>query len=554
MAIREIGTAISADASQFKKELSAVNSNLSGLQSEMKAVTAEFADQAQSADALAAKDKILSQQEEQQRVKVEALSQAYEDQAKATGENSVEADRLRKQLNNARADLAKTTRAHEENTAALTKARDEARRSAQILERVKTAYADLRKAAAKLQPALKAGEKATAAAAKAVTALYTASVAATGAVVTLGVSGIKTLTGYAVEAANAKDSEGNPLYANYAQLAENLTGLQAASDKAKAALGSVLLPALTSLSGRGGKLLESFSAEMEAAQGDTGKMGEIMSRYIVEAVAVLRDELPQMVRMGTDLLSGLVEGAGEALPEVVTMAEELVSTLLDGLESAAPTLGPAAVDLVLRLVEDLAAASPQLITSAFAMVTKLVTGLTNGDTLQRLVGAAGDIVEALITGIAENGPDLFLAAGQLVFDLAAELIGKAAEMLGVGQEVVDKLKEGISGAWQGLVDFVKGLWDALKSAFEAGLTVPIAMGEVPGAVPGYATGLDYVPRDNFAANLHRGEMVLDRAQADAYRRGGSGTTVNLTVYTQDLSEAQVNDLVRVINDKLGDDT
>ena len=37
----------------------------------------------------------------------------------------------------------------------------------------------------------------------------------------------------------------------------------------------------------------------------------------------------------------------------------------------------------------------------------------------------------------------------------------------------------------------------------------------------FATGLDYVPNDNFAANLHEGEAVLTKAEAADWRRGGS---------------------------------
>ena len=43
------------------------------------------------------------------------------------------------------------------------------------------------------------------------------------------------------------------------------------------------------------------------------------------------------------------------------------------------------------------------------------------------------------------------------------------------------------------------------------------------SVPGYAKGLDFVPRDNFLARLHYGEAVLTRNQADAWRGGSSGS-------------------------------
>ena len=42
-----------------------------------------------------------------------------------------------------------------------------------------------------------------------------------------------------------------------------------------------------------------------------------------------------------------------------------------------------------------------------------------------------------------------------------------------------------------------------------------------GAGRGFATGLDYVPNDNFFARLHEGEAVLTKAEAADWRRGGS---------------------------------
>ena len=40
--------------------------------------------------------------------------------------------------------------------------------------------------------------------------------------------------------------------------------------------------------------------------------------------------------------------------------------------------------------------------------------------------------------------------------------------------------------------------------------------------PSKATGLDYVPYDNFVAKLHAGELILNRADATAYRAGNFG--------------------------------
>lgn len=59
--------------------------------------------------------------------------------------------------------------------------------------------------------------------------------------------------------------------------------------------------------------------------------------------------------------------------------------------------------------------------------------------------------------------------------------------------------------------------------------------------PSFATGLDYVPYDNFIAKLHAGETVLNRANATAYRAGNVGG-IDYTRLGQITAEAVSNAL------------
>ena len=100
----------------------------------------------------------------------------------------------------------------------------------------------------------------------------------------------------------------------------------------------------------------------------------------------------------------------------------------------------------------------------------------------------------------------------------------------VGQNVVNGIKGGIAAAWGGLVSFVQGLWDDIKSIFVINAS---DVKNNTGSDGSHAGGMDYVPYNNYVANLHRGEMVLTADEADAYRRGNSGGgsfTVNQTIY------------------------
>jgi hypothetical protein len=60
----------------------------------------------------------------------------------------------------------------------------------------------------------------------------------------------------------------------------------------------------------------------------------------------------------------------------------------------------------------------------------------------------------------------------------------------------------------------------LLGAFAEGFVNSFAVNPDAPWIPGFAKGLDYVPRDNFLARLHEGEAVLTKQEAGAWRSGG----------------------------------
>ena len=78
---------------------------------------------------------------------------------------------------------------------------------------------------------------------------------------------------------------------------------------------------------------------------------------------------------------------------------------------------------------------------------------------------------------------------------------------------------------------MQGLWDGIKSIFVINAS---DVKNNTGSDGSHAGGMDYVPYNNYVANLHRGEMVLTAQEADNYRRngaqGGTGFVVNQTIY------------------------
>lgn len=142
-----------------------------------------------------------------------------------------------------------------------------------------------------------------------------------------------------------------------------------------------------------------------------------------------------------------------------------------------------------------------------------------------LVKAAWDIATSFFKNIFDIIANIFSAIDGVLsgdFQSAWESIQGIFEGVfdffsTVGQNVVEGIKGGIAAVWGGLVSFVQGLWDGIKSIFVIDAS---DVKNNTGSNSHRAGGLDYVPYNGYAADLHRGEMVLTAREAENYRNGG----------------------------------
>lgn len=142
-----------------------------------------------------------------------------------------------------------------------------------------------------------------------------------------------------------------------------------------------------------------------------------------------------------------------------------------------------------------------------------------------LVKAAWDIATSFFKNIFDIIANIFSAIDGVLsgdFQSAWESIQGIFEGVfdffsTVGQNVVEGIKGGIAAVWGGLVSFVQSLWDGIKSIFVIDAS---DVKNNTGSNSHRAGGLDYVPYNGYAADLHRGEMVLTAREAEKYRNGG----------------------------------
>lgn len=561
MATRKIDTELSLTGEkEFNDQMKAVNNSLKTTRSEMAVVTAEFGKNSTKIKALTAEHKILKQTLEDQKAKEKALSDQLKAAEQAYGKNSAQAQKYRQELNQARAAVINTENALQANTKAMLTQNAAAKALGKTFSAVAKGALAVTKATGKLIVGGTVG----------------ALVAAGGAAV-VAAKGFQQLGKFAVEAAQAKGDDGKPLYAQYAQLGENLEGLMTASGAAKAALGSLLLPALESLSTEGTQFLNDFSAAMAETGGDTEKMGAVVGDFLAKGVQQISEKLPQYLKMGGDILTALGGGIAANRDTILASAGEILQTLTDGLISAAPDIGAAAVEVVMFLGSFLIENAPELLTAGLDLLNNVITGITNAlpelipaavqmisqllmalvQNAPQLVASGLELILALVQGLIEALPELIIAAGEAVKALVQGFEEKAEDIVNIGKNAVEKIKQGIASAWESLKAWFKGIWDSLFG----GLSVDVGVSGTPTGGSGgggktaapLRSGLWRVPYDGFPAVLHANEAVLTSSQADKWRtsRGGGGGVV-VNVYAQTLSEDEVDYLISRVNREFGE--
>lgn len=112
---------------EYKQAISGINSEMKVLKSEMRLVSEQYAENAESTDALAAKGEVLEKQLEQQRQKVSTYRKALEEARGATDVNQKAVNDWQTSLNNAERELIAIERQLTENNDALDKATRETR-------------------------------------------------------------------------------------------------------------------------------------------------------------------------------------------------------------------------------------------------------------------------------------------------------------------------------------------------------------------------------------------------------------------------------------------
>ena len=188
---------------------------------------------------------------------------------------------------------------------------------------------------------------------------------------------------------------------------------------------------------------------------------------IVQMVVSLTDSLlPQIVVIGTDLITNLVGSINENLPALLESASVILDTLINGIVTLLPTLLPVAISVLETLVNSIFENLPMVWEAGILMLTTLTEGVASMlpeliplainsilnlvdtilDNLDLIIDAGIDLILALADGLIYAMPDLIDKIPVILQKLVDAIIRNFPKIVKAGGELVGKLVSGVIGS------------------------------------------------------------------------------------------------------------
>ena len=248
----------------------------------------------------------------------------------------------------------------------------------------------------------------------------------------------------------------------------------------------------------------------------------------------------------SDFLTALWDAVSSAFTwcvEQINTEGTALNTIWETIQSVAEvvwttiqTIISAAIDIIQGIIQTFTAilkgdwdsaweSVKSIASTAFDAVCTVIGSLVEwiAGFLGTMVEKGTELITSLSEGIQNKFTELFTAVGTWVTENIIDPIANmATDLFNAGVDLLNSFWDGLESVWDSIVSW----WDGLVlEDKEANVNV-----NKNTSGDGYATGLSYVPYDEFPAILHRGEAVLTASEANRWRKYGLGdeTSTSMT--------------------------
>ena len=200
-------------------------------------------------------------------------------------------------------------------------------------------------------------------------------------------------------------------------------------------------------------ILDALFEKISAGMGNLSSMMPAITRFITGLVNKLLEfvtnNLPMLVQVGLEILTGLVNGLSENLPVLIPAIVECLMTIINTLTDPGniDMLMQAAIQLMIGLGTGLIQAIPVLLENIPQILTNIVEAL--GTQAIRMYQAASALIDQLVAGIGA---------------FMTSIIPKIKQF--VQEKIINPIKEkGMQGLLEAGKNVVEGLWNGINDKF-----------------------------------------------------------------------------------------
>lgn len=331
-------------------------------------------------------------------------------------------------------------------------------------------------------------------------------------------AGSETMASLAEEAHETGYVMSDEMLGAFGEFDDQMVRFKNSGQAAKNALGTLLLPALSELSGTGTSALQKFTKAVQSSNGDVSVIGDAISEMLPDVLASVNKVLPDLLKLvatGVDtLLQVLIDNLPLFVDTAIQIIEQLTTTLINP-ENIAKIMD-AAVTIVLSLVEFILQNMDMIISSAIQIVLAIVNGISQA--LPELIPAAVDAILTICETLLapENLSMILEAALNLVIGLAMGIVDSLPQ-------IIERLPEIISGIVTWLLS-EDGLGQIVEAGFQLfiGLVtkMPDIIVELIGALGDLLFDLvEYISGDMFTDITEAFSGIFDDIISDAFTWG-----------------------------------
>lgn len=218
-------------------------------------------------------------------------------------------------------------------------------------------------------------------------------------------------------------------------------------------LTNELLPNLVELG------VQSISALVQGIQENGGSLAAGALSIVGTLAEGIAELLPMVADTAASLAVSLADGLTESLPNIIPIAIETISTLVENLTENANTVIDAGIQIILALGEGLIAALPQLIET----VPQIVINIANviNDNAPKLVDTALYLITRLAVGLVQAIPTLVVNIPKIIEAIVAAFM--AFQWLNLGKQLIDGVANGVKKAGESMATAAKNAFSKFKA-------------------------------------------------------------------------------------------